>query len=58
MRILIADDDPGWLLFLRVVLTRLGYVVETAADGCAAWEKMQAQPPHLALLDWMMPVGA
>ncbi len=54
-KILLIDDD----LFIRdlyhEVLEQGGYVVETAADGKAGLEKIQAGGFDLILLDIMMP---
>lgn len=56
-RILIVDDDPSILGFLRDLLTEgeEGYVVETASDGFEAGSKVHAFRPDLVLLDLMMP---
>ena len=56
MRILIADDDDVSLMALEAMLRKRGHTVLTAGDGAAAWQIMQdAEPPPLAILDWMMP---
>jgi len=56
VRILIAEDDPVSRRVLQVALTKLGYQVETACDGEAAWQALQRDDtPRLAVLDWMMP---
>jgi two-component system cell cycle response regulator len=56
VRILIADDDLTSRSLLRQVLVKWGYDVVVAADGLEAWERLQeAEPPRLAILDWMMP---
>ena len=54
-RVLVADDNAD----MRDYLTRLlapHYEVETAANGQAALERIQATPPDLVLSDVMMPV--
>ncbi len=56
MRILIADDDPVSLLYLRDALQERGYEVITASDGKSACDILQRpDAPMLAILDWMMP---
>ena len=56
LRVLIADDDLTSRSLLRQVLGRWGYDVVVAADGVEAWKRLQeADAPHLAILDWMMP---
>ncbi|MBA4107871.1 MAG: diguanylate cyclase response regulator [Pirellula sp.] len=56
MRILVADDEPMSRRLLQSSLTKWGYEVVTAADGLAALAVLQgAEPPSLAILDWMMP---
>ncbi len=55
-KILIAEDDPTSRLTLRAALAKLGYEIEIAADGAAAWQALQrADAPEIAILDWMMP---
>ncbi|MGH8875216.1 MAG: response regulator [Acidimicrobiia bacterium] len=53
--ILIADDDPDILQFVRVSLELEGFRVETASDGREALDKVVVDPPDLVLLDIMMP---
>jgi DNA-binding response OmpR family regulator len=56
MRILIAEDDPVSRVMLEVTLTGWGYKVQVTCDGRAACQALQvADPPQLALLDWMLP---
>lgn len=56
MRILIADDDPTSRVVLCAALAKLGYEVEIASDGAAAWDILQrSDAPEIAILDWMMP---
>jgi len=55
-KILIAEDDPTSRLTLRAALAKLGYEIEIAGDGRAAWEALQRiDAPEIAILDWMMP---
>lgn len=56
MKVLIAEDDPVSLLYLRNAVEDWGYEVCTATDGKTAWELLQqSDAPMLAILDWMMP---
>lgn len=56
MRALIAEDNPGFRQILERMLTKWGYDVVVAENGLKAWEQLQtADPPRLAILDWMMP---
>jgi len=54
-RVLIADDDPDIVQFVRVNLELEGFEVETAGDGREAVEKVLETSPDLVLLDIMMP---
>ena len=54
-RILIADDDPAILKFIRVNLEARGYEVLLAADGEQAINIIKKEVPDLILLDIMMP---
>ncbi len=56
MKILIAEDNAFSRTLLKKTLTKAGYDVLTAENGDTAWELLQqAEPPKLALIDWMMP---
>ncbi len=55
MRILIAEDNAVPRLMLKKVLDRLGHQVAVTEDGNQAWEAICADPPQIAILDWMMP---
>lgn len=54
-KILIVDDEPDILEFLRYNLRKEGYDVVTAADGRQAIGVAETEKPHLILLDIMMP---
>lgn len=54
-RILVVDDNPDVLFFLKTVLTGEGYAVEVASNGKSALAKIANSPPDLVLLDVMMP---
>jgi two-component system, NtrC family, response regulator AtoC len=55
--ILIVDDEPTMLRYLRTLLEVEGYRVETATNGAEAIQRLQQAPiPDLLLLDVLMPV--
>jgi DNA-binding response OmpR family regulator len=54
-KILIVDDEPINLEFFDVMLSKLGFQVEKAADGEEALEKVQSSNPDLVILDNIMP---
>ncbi len=53
--ILIAEDESALSGVLKSKLARHGFVVETAADGVEALEKIRRIKPQLVLLDLIMP---
>lgn len=55
MRILVVDDDPEIVSFLRRGLAYEGYTVDTASDGAEALAKVRDAEPDLVVLDVMMP---
>lgn len=55
MRILVVDDDPEIVSFLKRGLTFEGYTVDTAGDGAEALAKIREREPDLVILDVMMP---
>lgn len=52
--ILVVEDEPDTLEFLRLILKKEGYVVRTAMDGREALQQIQARP-DLVLLDAKLP---
>lgn len=52
--ILVVDDDPDIRQVLQDRLESYGYVVETAADGRAALEKLERLTPRGVFLDIRM----
>jgi DNA-binding response OmpR family regulator len=57
MRILVADDERMCRHLLERCLKGWGHEVTLAEDGAKAWECLRGAPaPHVAVLDWMMPV--
>ena len=53
--VLVVDDDPKILELVRAYLLQAGYSVVTAVDGEDALGKIEAQRPHLVVLDVMLP---
>ena len=55
-RILIVDDQLGFLQLLKLNLQHAGYDVVTACDGAEAFQKVLSTRPDLILLDVVMPI--
>ncbi|UCG84593.1 MAG: response regulator transcription factor, partial [Dehalococcoidia bacterium] len=55
MRILVVDDDPEIVSFVKRGLIYDGYDVDTAGDGSEALAKALEVEPDLVILDIMMP---
>jgi two-component system KDP operon response regulator KdpE len=53
--ILVVDDEPGIVRFVRANLEDKGYRVLTAMDGSEALRKIEMELPDLVILDIMMP---
>lgn len=55
-RVLVVDDDPGFVSIASTVLRKAGYEVHTAADGLQGLDRLKADGPYQVLLvDLMMP---
>ncbi len=54
-RILFVDDDLILAEFARVHLASPSTTIEVAADGAQAWERLNAEPFDIVLLDIEMP---
>ena len=54
-RILVVDDDPQTLLFVRDALRTAGYHVLVTGDHRELSRVIRAEQPHLVLLDLMLP---
>ena len=54
-RILVVDDHPDNVEIINARLSSRGFTVETASNGQEALDQVLANPPHLILLDVMMP---
>jgi two-component system cell cycle response regulator DivK len=53
--VLIVDDDPDNVSYLKDVLEDAGYRTVTAGDGLEGMERVRQACPDLVLLDLMMP---
>jgi len=53
--ILVVDDTPDNLRFLKLMLEKQGYLVRAASDGPLALQSVSARLPDLILLDVKMP---
>lgn len=54
-KILVVDDDPETVSYLRVVLERQGYLVLEAINGMQALKTAHSERPDLIVLDVMLP---
>ena len=54
-RALVVDDDASIRILVTRVLTRNGFIVETARDGAEAIEKVLQHDYKVITLDLMMP---
>lgn len=55
MRMMLVDDEEGFLLTTKKLLERKGIHVITAASGHEALEKLVAESVHVVILDVKMP---
>ncbi len=55
-RILVVDDHPDNVEIINARLSSRGFTIETATNGQEALDRIHESPPHLILLDVMMPV--
>src|SRR4051812_14445222 len=54
-RILVIDDERPILLTLEALLSRHGYIVETASTAAAGLKILKSKSPALVLLDLQLP---
>ena len=54
-RILVVDDDPQTLRYVRDALTTAGYAVLVTAEPGELADLIRAEEPHLVLLDLVLP---
>lgn len=55
-KVLVTDDDESLRRLISLTLSRAGYSVDTAANGCESLKKIDADGFDALLLDLMMPV--
>jgi two-component system alkaline phosphatase synthesis response regulator PhoP len=55
-KILIVDDEPDIVEFIRYYLKNKGYLINAASNGVEAIRKAKEFRPDLILLDVMMPI--
>ncbi|MDE0422900.1 MAG: response regulator [Gammaproteobacteria bacterium] len=55
LRVLVVDDDPNMLRFVRNALTEAGYEPLTTADPDEIADLLRTERPHLVLLDLVLP---
>ena len=55
MKILALEDQPVAAMLLMAVLRSLGHEVELAAEGAAAWTKLESGVFRVVVSDWRMP---
>jgi two-component system alkaline phosphatase synthesis response regulator PhoP len=55
-KILIVDDEPDILEFIKYLLEREDFLVDVAGNGSEAIQKTKSFKPDLILMDVMMPV--
>jgi CheY-like chemotaxis protein len=53
--ILIVEDDEDLRRMFRTALTLAGYEVTEAGDGLEALQRLDSSPPHLVVLDLLLP---
>ncbi len=56
-KILVIDDDPDFVVAVRMVLEANGFEVESAADADEGIAKVLRLQPDLVVLDVMLPSG-
>lgn len=54
-KVLIIDDNPSILEYLKALLSRYNFVIETCTDGYDGLRKVAKLKPDIILLDLMMP---
>ncbi|MCK4342066.1 MAG: response regulator [Phycisphaerae bacterium] len=55
LRVLVVDDAAGARALCRKLLEQEGYLVTEAVDGLAALATIEHDPPHIIVMDALMP---
>ncbi|MGI5851512.1 MAG: response regulator transcription factor [Clostridiales bacterium] len=55
VRIMVVDDDPNIGQLIQLYLEKEGFVTEHYTDGISGLEGFRKNPPHLIILDIMLP---
>ncbi len=55
-KILIVDDSTSTVMFMKIVLKRMGFDVCSAPNGLEGLKRVQQEAPDLLILDLSMPV--
>ncbi|MEO7086859.1 MAG: PAS domain S-box protein [Gemmatimonadaceae bacterium] len=53
-RVIVCDDDPGFLEVMTAMLEHFGYAVSTATSGLQAIELVKVARPHVVFIDMVM----
>ena len=54
-KLMLVDDEERFLSTTHKLLEKKGFVVETAASGAEALERLRSNPVHVVILDVKMP---
>ena len=55
LKLLVVDDEPGIVHFVKKIYQRKGFLTFGATDGVSAVEIFQKERPHISLIDIHMP---
>jgi len=58
LKLLVVDDEPGIVDFVKKIYTRKGFITFGAIDGISAVEIFQKERPQINLIDIHMPYSA